>query len=176
MCFLPMLLLLKMHLCSLIQVKQSLILCFEHKTNLREVRWSFILSMILFVLTVLMQFCQNLAESVRNWIQDWYLQVTQRLHAEGDELDLKKSPVLAFPSSWMLFNERRGSLPERCCADQPGWSWGVLLPQLASIRSVCNACSLQGGLTQTLSVAYTEDGQKHRSSSYVNKALNSSAS
>lgn len=103
MCFLPMLLLLKMHLCSLIQVKQSLILCFEHKTNLREVRWSFILSMILFVLTVLMQFCQNLAESVRNWIQDWYLQVTQRLHAEGDELDLKKSPVLAFPSSWMLF-------------------------------------------------------------------------
>lgn len=130
----------------------------------------FTLSMILFVLPVLMQFCQNLAESVRNWIQDWSLQVTQWLCAEGDELDLKKGPVLAFPSSWTLFKECRGSLPERCCADQPGWSWGVLIPWLASIRSVCNACR----------VALPEPCQLHilkmdRSSSCVNKALNSSA-
>lgn len=35
--------------------------------------------------------------------------------------------------------------------------------------------SLQGGLTRTSSVSYTEDGQKHSSSSNVNKTLNFSA-
>lgn len=60
------------------------------------------LSMILFVLTVFMQFCQNLAETVRNWIQNWSLQVTQRLYAEGDELEL------------VLFQIWHFLAPERC--------------------------------------------------------------
>lgn len=103
------------------------------------------LSMILFVLTVFMQFCQNLAETEElnsGLISSGY----SKTICWGRRVRTGPFSNLAFPSSWTLFNECRGSLPEHCCADHPGWRRGVLLPWLASIRSVCNggSCTWNG--------------------------------